>query len=266
MMKDNGSWNGQTALFLAAVCGQTYVQFANEDGTFLVPDGYKLAAAIKGKSYGDLIGSFGFVLESEDTVIVAFRGTVTVSDWMADLNAKQVKYRPVRDGGATHAGFTAIYMSMRDQLRKSLAPLIDGRQLYVTGHSLGGALAALAAPDIAANTSGRPPVVYTFGAPRTGDPAFARMFNRSIPHMHRVYNTRDIVPHVPPFVCKIPRSEKLYYYVHVKGGRMLSFHNNSISANHILDGYFQELAGKEPGAVKAVCSALPGFCPLPGYL
>ncbi|PZD94686.1 lipase family protein [Paenibacillus sambharensis] len=263
-MTDYGSWSGQTALLLAAVCGQTYVQFTNADGTFLMPDGFTLAAAIKGKTYGDLEGCFGFVLESADKVIVAFRGTITVSDWIADLDAKQVRYRPVRDGGLTHAGFTAIYMSMREQLKKSLAPLMDGRQLYVTGHSLGGALAVLAAPDIAGQTSGRPPVIYTFGAPRTGDPAFARMFNRTITHMHRVYNPRDVVPHVPPFLYTLPRSQKLYYYVHVKGGRKLSFNNGSISANHILDSYFQSLAGEEPGAVKAVCGSLPGFCPVPG--
>ena len=61
-----------------------------------------------------------------------------------------------------------------------------------TGHSLGGALATLAAYDIAHATfkEGRQPnqVVYTFGAPRTGNHAFAKEFQACVPDCWHIIN------------------------------------------------------------------------------
>ena len=67
------------------------------------------------------------------------------------------------------------------------------RPLYLTGHSMGGALAVLTACRLA--KMGRPAVAtYTFGAPRIGDPAFCAGYDLPT---YRVVNRLDLVPEVP---------------------------------------------------------------------
>jgi hypothetical protein len=65
-------------------------------------------------------------------------------------------------------------------------------QVYVTGHSLGGALANLAAYDIAKALKGcknlTKVVCYTFGAPRTGNHSFARDYNKVVPDTWSIIN------------------------------------------------------------------------------
>ena len=59
-----------------------------------------------------------------------------------------------------------------------------------TGHSLGGALATLAAYDLQAEFAFRKLQVYTFGSPRTGNHAFAHDYERRVPHTWHVVNER----------------------------------------------------------------------------
>jgi hypothetical protein len=77
--------------------------------------------------------------------------------------------------------------------------------IYVTGHSLGGALATLAALDIKA-TFGKLSEFYSYGEPRVGNAAFATYFASQMP-VHRVIHYADIVPHVPPYgLITIPKA------------------------------------------------------------
>ncbi|AUX40457.1 uncharacterized protein SOCE26_018580 [Sorangium cellulosum] len=76
--------------------------------------------------------------------------------------------------------------------------------LYITGHSLGGALAVLAAALIYSDEELkelRPLLrgIYTFGQPMVGDRAFAKTFERQFGSklFRHIYN-RDVVPHMPP--------------------------------------------------------------------
>lgn len=66
----------------------------------------------------------------------------------------------------------------------------------VTGHSLGGSLAILAAADLA--KSHKIDQVYTFGQPRVGNAAFATYYQNLVPNTFRLIDYADIVPHVPP--------------------------------------------------------------------
>ncbi|VDL85693.1 unnamed protein product, partial [Nippostrongylus brasiliensis] len=74
--------------------------------------------------------------------------------------------------------------------------------ITLTGHSLGGALAALAAARIAKQgfRSGDQITMYTFGEPRVGDLTFATNFDSMIKNSYRVVFGRDSIPHLPP--CK----------------------------------------------------------------
>ena len=64
--------------------------------------------------------------------------------------------------------------------------------LFITGHSLGGALALLATKLVARNVDG---ACYTFGAPRVGNYEYFRFIKTPV---FRIVNSSDIVPRVPP--------------------------------------------------------------------
>lgn len=251
----------RTAIFLAAVCGQTYLHYNNQDGLFLVPKSYSLVGEFTGQSYGGIPERFGFILQSDKAIVVAFRGTISAVDWVSDLIAQQTPYLPVKNCGFTHKGFTDIYMSLRDQVLSMLRTLPADKPLFLTGHSLGGALSTLAAIDIAANRKGANPIVYTYGAPRVGDPAFVRFYNERVGTHWRFQNESDIVPHLPPLIYQQPRTNEVYYYLHVKGEVKRQFKMGTVSGNHSLSSYFADLAKEEPTFASAVCSDPPGWCP-----
>lgn len=252
----------RTALFLAAVCSQTYLQFTNPSGLFLVPRNYTLVGTFKAKAYDQTEEAFGFLLTSEQSSVLAFRGSGSAVDWVSDFIAQQTPYRPVKNSGYTHKGFTDIYMSARDQILTLMEQLPADKPLFITGHSLGGALATLAAADIAANTPIKSPIVYTFGAPRVGDPKFVRNYNNLVGTHWRFQNEYDIVPHLPTLVYQSPQTKKTYYYLHVKGEVKRSFRLGSVAANHVLPSYFNDLYVEEPIFALAICSEPPGWCPL----
>ncbi len=84
--------------------------------------------------------------------------------------------------------------------------------VFFTGHSLGGALATLAAwwweePEAQYKTS----VLYTFGSPRVGAGALAGHLNEKL-RAYRVVNSTDIVPRVPPWVFRFLHVGKLVYF------------------------------------------------------
>ncbi|MGO4181344.1 lipase family protein [Paenibacillus sp. MCAF9] len=251
----------RTALFLAAVCGQTYMQYNNKDGLFLVPRTYSLVSEFTAKAYDDSDERFGFVLTSERASVLAFRGSNSAVDWVSDFIAQQTTYRPVKNAGLTHKGFTDIYMSARTQIIEIINQLPQGRPLFITGHSLGGALATLAALDLANNTAFTDPIIYTYGAPRVGDPKFASSYNASIGTHWRFQNEFDIVPHLPTLVYQSPKTKQTYYYMHAKGEVKRSFRMGSVSGNHILSSYFADLAQEDPAFALAICAEPPGWCP-----
>ncbi|WP_316503337.1 MULTISPECIES: lipase family protein [Paenibacillus] len=251
----------QRAIFLAAVCGQTYVQFASEDGSFVVPSPYTVSHIIRAKSITNVWETFGFILEAPEEIIIAFRGTVTTTNWISDALASQKKFRYISDNCFTHRGFTAIYSSAREELLRALGKLPPEKILYVTGHSLGAALATLCAVDTAANTAFKSPLLYTYGSPRVGDPDFAKACIAYVPNSWRFANTFDVVTLAPPTVYKVPKRDKRYYYKHVKTLSPLSFQNGGVGDNHVIGSYYAELAKLDPEFARRLNLAYPGFCP-----
>ncbi|MFS0727070.1 lipase family protein [Paenibacillus sp. 1P07SE] len=252
----------RTAIFLAAVCSQTYQQFHDTNGTFLVPRTFQIRGIIDAQALGNPLERFGFVLESDRSIVVAFRGTGTAADLAVDMVARQMAFPYARKAGLTHIGFTELYASCREPLLKLLNRLPSNKAMYVTGHSLGGALATLAGLDIALSSSRAQPRVYTYGAPRVGDPVFARFFNRHVETSCRVSNRSDIVPRLPPLIYQSPKNDKFYYYLHVKGEYKLDFKGGSVSGNHLLAAYFNALALEDPAYAATMCSQPAGWCPV----
>lgn len=80
----------------------------------------------------------------------------------------------------------------------------------VTGHSLGAAMANLAAYDLAAQGKYGSIISYTYGSPRTGNGLFATEYNSKISTKYRNVHRFDPVPHVPPFSNTYPED---YWHV-----------------------------------------------------
>jgi triacylglycerol lipase len=254
-------YDNRMAIFLASVCGQTYAQYSDPDGRFVIPEPYELFTTFRAKSLTGTAEKFGFILESDNRIIVAFRGTSSTTDWISDAIASQSKCKCVKGAGQSHRGISNIYYSARDPILTALGKLSADKTLYLTGHSLGGALATLCGLDAAVNTLFSEPIVYTYGSPRVGDPAFAKAFADQVKQCYRVNNRFDVVTHLPPHVYKLPKRDTTYQYVHVRDSRALSFHNGSLSGNHVISSYFDELAKQDPLYAEQLHIRNPGFCP-----
>ena len=138
---------------------------------------------------------------SSRTAFVSFRGTSDLAEWVADIDAIPDDYRPVSGFGQVHSGFQDVYQLVRHNIAVNLATATAGcDQILITGHSLGAALAVLAAPDIAQNMPPNTiePRLITFAGPRVGVSDFAEKFNAAIESCYRVVNFLDIVPLLPP--------------------------------------------------------------------
>ena len=100
----------------------------------------------------------------ERKIVVSFRGTETAKfkDFLVDIQIFQVPYMvgvAVFDGAQVHQGFLQAYKSVQDAILQQLSFIfkaVEGksgaeenpRKFFITGHSLGGALATLFAADI----------------------------------------------------------------------------------------------------------------------
>ncbi len=135
-------------------------------------------------------------------VILVFRGSESNTDWFNNAQFRQKTY-PYGDNSSTevrfHRGFMAAYFAVRDRLHTELRQYPTAN-LIVAGHSLGGALATIAALDLQYNItqhSQQPLAVYTFGAPRLGNQALVDSFTQRVPNSYRFVYGRDLVTHIP---------------------------------------------------------------------
>jgi triacylglycerol lipase len=144
----------------------------------------------------DVNDTQAFLVANESAVVLAFRGTVTIQDWLTDARIKLIP----STAGRVHLGFSRALDHVWDDLLDTvLAWKSNDQTLWITGHSLGGALATLAANRLSSTDAGVPVAgLYTFGQPRVGDKAFAENFNREMPHSaFRMVNDEDAVTRVP---------------------------------------------------------------------
>ena len=149
-----------------------------------------------------------FVIRTRAQFIVACRGTEpkVLHDIATDIRFKpaKVSWAPQVTPVLAHRGFVAALEVVWADLEKALAAEGDDAKMpiYFTGHSLGGALAVLAATRFLAGSrenSQRFGGLHTFGQPRVGNTAFADWATPLLQGRYtRAINHRDIVPQLPP--------------------------------------------------------------------
>jgi len=155
-----------------------------------------------------LIVSNAYFVRSKDGRIgvLAFRGTVPedVMNWLTDANTSLRNF----SFGKVHAGFFENLQPLWGELMETLDGALSrhGEQqplenLYITGHSLGAAMAVIAAARLCSNDyeAFQPLLrgVYTFGQPAAGDSAFGAHCESRFKLYRHVYRS-DMVPHLPP--------------------------------------------------------------------
>ncbi len=140
-----------------------------------------------------LWGGRALIGYADDAVIIAIRGTSAVGDLVIDGAALQVPY-PGHLGMMVHAGFLYGATQMRKDLDVHV-PWLHGKIVYVTGHSMGGAVAEIVGAALA--DRGIEVRVITFGAPKAGNKAWTKWFNKAVPYRIRVVVDKDGVPSIP---------------------------------------------------------------------
>lgn len=130
-----------------------------------------------------------FVRRLSDCVIVSIRGTQSIEDFVTDARFLKTGFLDYR----AHEGFVGEF----NVIWPAIAPLISPLDpVYITGHSLGGALATLVAMEVK-REHGNDPIVATFGSPRVFDPEGALAYNAMCPATTRVVHRWDLVPRIP---------------------------------------------------------------------
>jgi hypothetical protein len=132
--------------------------------------------------FGEHSSFQAYVLHDAEKIIIAFRGTEMKAtnlqplyDWFTNLDVGLAKYEGVP--GRVHAGFGRGAVQLVAMMADYVAALraVNGRPLFLTGHSQGGALAAISAflfPNVK--------TVYTFGAPTSGDQDFVHGYTKPL--------------------------------------------------------------------------------------
>ena len=178
-------------------------------------------------------GLDAYVAWTDAFVIVAFRGTQP-DQWSDVLDDALLRQEPWEHGpGFVHRGFKAALDRVWGAMSVRLNELGTSRSVWFSGHSLGAALATLAAARFP-NTSG----VLTLGSPRVGDATFVAEFDRRFSGRSlRYVNDTDIVTHVPP---PIPIPSR---YDHVGALRQITRDGEVTSSRPRLDHFFLEVFG-----------------------
>jgi hypothetical protein len=215
---------GNQALLKAAVGGRI-IKAAR--------DSFGLCAAGAGNYNGDLF----FI----------FRGTTEANnkaDWLTDA---RIGICTSKTGLPVHIGFNHAFNSMLPEIRKFITEANPTGYIHCIGHSLGGAVASLAADWVSKN---RPNTVklYTFGAPRVGTQFFVSSTTDSVrnTNMHRVYHRTDPVPMVAlyPFM-QAPCSTVGHHFIY-SNEPLIS------GAAHLMDKYVKSVRDQSWNTLSAV--------------
>ena len=196
------AYSDRTALLMAKLSYRAYTKFDVDDKSWLAfSETFHQLGLTECVSLIDRdVGTAGFVVAGDDLIIIVFRGTEDTLDWLTNVRAAWIT---LQGGTRVHTGFFQAYWPIRDTLFATVEKLLKTkpRPVYITGHSLGGALATMATAELANHQDSgvRDSIAacYTFGCPRAGDSSFDQYVK--VP-LYRVTNGIDLVPAVPPAV------------------------------------------------------------------
>jgi len=130
---------------------------------------------------------------NDSNIVIAFRGTADLNGWITDFNFSTC---PFPHGGQVHRGFHEALEMEWDEILTTVEAFKgnDQTQLWVTGLSLGGSLAAMAGIKFKARGLNVAPL-YTYAAPPTGDLEFCNKLDKEFPSAYfRFLVQGDMIP------------------------------------------------------------------------
>lgn len=182
-------------LLLEAGCKFSKLAYEDE-----IKDGIKIESK--------LTSTTAFLVKTKTIDILCFRGTQQIRDWIFNLTAVPVPYA----GRLCHGGFVAAHVSVWGKIKKH----IDyDKQLLITGHSLGGALAELSAAKL--NNKHTQLSLVAFGKPNTFFKGFKKPLKLN--GQLSVVAGSDVVARVPRILYGPSKSQTMLY--HANTGRDL---------------------------------------------
>lgn len=209
--------------FSAELAANVYLikdEFSRKGFTLKYKNQFNMEASTmaKGKTGGLLVVKKAHVMafmaeginEHKGQAFVAIKGTASLYDALTDLNTG---VKSSHTGASVHQGFYYAFDSILGELKQFLGSLRGVGTVHCVGHSLGGAIATLAADWIKASGQISTVKLYSFGCPRVGMDFFASKCTSrlSADNIYRMYHSTDPVPMVPmwPFT-HVPTSHADY--------------------------------------------------------
>ncbi|KAK4162779.1 Alpha/Beta hydrolase protein [Cladorrhinum sp. PSN259] len=171
-------------------------------------------ATVVGSFIGSILDTRGFVaVDPVDKVIVlSFKGSVSVRNWIVDFIFTQVPCDLV-PGCLVHTGFYASYLEIASRalaLVKEAKAANPTYKVAVTGYSLGAAVGTLAAGYL--RKGGIATDLITYGSPRVGNSAFAKFLTNQAGSELRVTHAADPVPRLPPIIFNYRHTSPEYWF------------------------------------------------------
>ena len=199
-LKDCSKYSANTAITLGKLSALAYETQHDRVKTQLSALGFTLDDyPINDKKHG----TRGFLAYNNDSAVVVFTGTEDVKDWIQNAQVWTHDKEDVKGCDKEISIHNGFYRAVRgfandETLMNRLGQLqTEGKKIYYTGHSLGGALASILAYFTEVNFSDKVNLqgVYTFGQPLTGDRNYQECFNAKLQNRtFRYVTSEDLVP------------------------------------------------------------------------
>ena len=192
------AYSDRTAWRMACLSELAYIRFSqNEEKKQLEKELTKLKSELV-KTFNNNGTQAILVSSDRNFLTLAFRGTESTEfqDFKADINAITTL---CESGGKIHSGFNAAFDKVALDIQETLDEAdFSDLPLFITGHSLGGALATIAIKKL--SHKGGIAACYTFGSPRVGNDEWIEAIKDPI---YRVVNAADCVTMLPSEVSII---------------------------------------------------------------
>lgn len=225
------------AYAFSKLVGAAYAQ-AQHPGSIISIEPYTLNAIINAND-----APFAYIFTSVNDVVVALRGTTTweeLTALSANSTTVTVPFNP-DDQAQVHRGAYSVYSApvgstdtttFSAKLKSTLKPLLKGKDLYLTGHDLGGAIANIAAADFTMSNDKDMVVkaIYTFGANAFANIVFQGQFDSAL--AAKSYQIRRVNDKIPVSIAQLGVFRPVSNQVVLNGQLAVEE-----STYHSMDGY-----------------------------